>query len=661
MSTDRQNPARPALEEALDPELVARLRRPLAKPGIIAPVIARRITDMVDYFSNRVPLMEEILQRRNVRGALRHDDMPVVHAERPREPAAPEPPAVVASGEAPKERVIVKPTERIVERAAPTAIDRVIDRAAPPAAGIVEGRSETTIKTVVVTAPAPALALTPGIQANPTGVATPVIQSNPAVVATPVIQSNPAAAVTPVMEANTAGAATPVVQANPAAGAPVVTTASPAVEREPRLVAASDNEAAAAPRAVTSPEVRAPSQAPLTQVAPAAARMNDGPAATAARPEIDYGPDGTPQIHSLRRAAAEALAERSKGAAERGGEQPAASKATRMPAFTVRPRPQRPGEGPRGREVGLVPVSPAQSADASSPPSPAGPGIQRPAAIDAPLFSDKPAAVPAREIAEPVARPRADASPADMPPAIEVIARPTRRKEPSATSNTGGARPANTGELPTGAPRLPVIQPARRANPRPDQAPLFAEAPKPLARVRPSSPAWSPSAIAETPPRAPEERPRVKPERVSTPAGEAAQELLPKRGASPVSPLPKVSPSRAAAPIARAPVAGDPLPPAASEVSTARIGQFVAAQVEGLPGAAPASIMDAAAPRTFASPPAPPADPAAAPSSTAPQPPSAARRESALSSIDMNALAAQVQRKILRNLAVERARKGGIR
>jgi hypothetical protein len=66
--------------ESIDSALLARLLRPLRAPGVISPVLVRRIVGWVDYFSGRLPLARSVALRQGLAGGLRLDALPIVHA-----------------------------------------------------------------------------------------------------------------------------------------------------------------------------------------------------------------------------------------------------------------------------------------------------------------------------------------------------------------------------------------------------------------------------------------------------------------------------------------------------------------------------------------------------------------------------------------------------
>src|SRR5262245_61866681 len=100
-------PPAPAWLEAIDPALVARLRRPLDAAGIIPLSMTHRIVRWVQYFSGQLPLLDTLSRRRGGAGGRRTDDVPIVHA-----------------------RLVPPPSEGFA--AAPAVVERVIVRAAPP-------------------------------------------------------------------------------------------------------------------------------------------------------------------------------------------------------------------------------------------------------------------------------------------------------------------------------------------------------------------------------------------------------------------------------------------------------------------------------------------------------------------------------------------------
>jgi hypothetical protein len=73
----------PDWQTSLDPALVRRLHR---EPGILSRALARRIVGWVDYFARRTGAFVDLLRRRGRAGALRTDEVPIVHARWAEEP-----------------------------------------------------------------------------------------------------------------------------------------------------------------------------------------------------------------------------------------------------------------------------------------------------------------------------------------------------------------------------------------------------------------------------------------------------------------------------------------------------------------------------------------------------------------------------------------------
>lgn len=67
-------------QESIDPMLLRRLVRPLEQPGVISLDISRRIVAWVDYFSERLALLQELSKKRGSRGSLQANAIPMVHA-----------------------------------------------------------------------------------------------------------------------------------------------------------------------------------------------------------------------------------------------------------------------------------------------------------------------------------------------------------------------------------------------------------------------------------------------------------------------------------------------------------------------------------------------------------------------------------------------------
>ena len=255
--------------------------------------------------------------------------------------------------------------------------------------------------------------------------------------------------------------------------------------------------------------------------------------------------------------------------------------------------------------------------------------------------------------------------------AFDAVSRPRPFRSPDAMSadlphiagEAGQGRGAAGPSFPeNAAARLPVIKPTRQARHRGREVDFIEEASEPIARVRPSPPPGSPADSAQPPARSINERPRVRPHSKSELAGEAIPAISSNSRESNQSPLPRVTPQRAGAPAS--PMQGDtrePLPHAPADSVRERLGQFPPAQ-SGHPSARPLGTSPSAHVIT-----APPSVMAAvmasqpAPVAPASPPERAALPERAPPEIDMNALVNQVQRKIMRNLAIERSRKGGVR
>jgi hypothetical protein len=678
MSTGPQNTAPSSFHEALDPELVARLGRRLVQPGIISPVIARRIMGVVDYFARRLPLMEDMLRKRSGGGALKHDDLPVVYAELPPEPATPPAAEVLASREPPEVQIVVQPIERIIERPAAPALERVIDRSAPPALDLIREQPErsperTTTPVIAGTTEAqvaPILTSPQGLPATPSAAVTPVNPVVTAESATPDALVNPTVHITTVMSAAPAVAATPGIAGTTpviAAAIPVI-AAAPAVATARGIAAAPDSgavhrdinsqvdDASRVDRLpIASPESRALSREPLADIALPAATSTDSRAATPARIERAPGSAARPEIQIARRSTVE-----SPGAVSRPTPEPRAEvdpalsvrarRAQVATSFTVSPRAQDPGTSSRLRDMDLTPMSdamPARSQDIGPERSMLGQRVERPASFSTPLHPEGQ---------------RQWAGRGDEP--FDVV-RPRSLRSPDATdmphisSEAGHARSQGRAAPPeTAAARLPVVKPARPMQRRDREGALIEASSEPLARVRPSPPPGSAANVVESPARSFNERPTVRPQSKSAPFGEAAPALAPKGHAGRESPLPRVIPQKAPG----FPQAADrsPLPHAPAESLRERLNDFPPAQpghpaawapgIAAPAGAAPPSAMRAS---IVSSP--PPAAPASLPAEPG------ARPESAPPEIDMTALVNQVQRKIMRNLAIERSRKGGLR
>ncbi|HRI62773.1 MAG TPA: hypothetical protein PK156_01000 [Polyangium sp.] len=67
-------------QESIDPMLLRRLVRPLEQPGVISLDISKRIVAWVDYFSERLVLLQELSKKRGSRGHLQTKAIPMVHA-----------------------------------------------------------------------------------------------------------------------------------------------------------------------------------------------------------------------------------------------------------------------------------------------------------------------------------------------------------------------------------------------------------------------------------------------------------------------------------------------------------------------------------------------------------------------------------------------------
>ena len=675
MSTGPQDTAASSFHEALDPELVARLGRRLVQPGIISPVIARRIMGVVDYFARRLPLMEDMLRKRSGGGALKHDDLPVVYAELPPEPAAPPAAEVLANSEPPEAQIVVQPIVRIIERPAVPALERVIDRSAPPALDLIGEKSERSperITTPVIAGTteaqsSPVLTSPQGIPATPSAAITPIIPVVTAESATPDTLANPTVHITTVMSAAPAVTPTPVI-----AGSTPVIAAAPPIATARVIAAASDRGAVHGdlnPHAddasrvdrlpIASPESRALPREPLADIALPVATSTDSRAATPARIERAPGSAARPEIQIARRSTAESPAAVSRPTSgPRAAVDPSLSVRARRAqvatSFTVSPRAQDPGTSSRLREMDLTPMSdatPARSQDIGPERSLLGQRVERPTAFSTPLHAEGQRQWAGRgEEPFDAVRPRS-------------LRAPDATDMPHIYSEAGHARSqgrAAAAPPETAAARLPVVKPARATQRRDREGALIDALSEPLARVRPSPPPGSAANMAESPARSFNERPTVRPQSKSAPFGEAVPALAPKSQAGREAPLPRVIPQKAGAPGFTQAAHRSPLPHAPAESLRERLGDFPPAQpghpaawapgIAAPAGAAPPSAMRA---NVVSSP--PPAAPSSLPASPG------ARPESAPPEIDMTALVNQVQRKIMRNLAVERSRKGGLR
>ncbi len=67
-------------QESNDPMLLRRLVRPLEQPGVISLDISKRIVAWVDYFSERLVLLQELSKKRGSRGHLQTKAIPMIHA-----------------------------------------------------------------------------------------------------------------------------------------------------------------------------------------------------------------------------------------------------------------------------------------------------------------------------------------------------------------------------------------------------------------------------------------------------------------------------------------------------------------------------------------------------------------------------------------------------
>jgi hypothetical protein len=183
-------PHTPAWQESLDPALMARLLRPLVAPGLISRTLARRILGWVEYFSGRLPLLEELARRKGLQGGLRTQEVPIVHA-RWASPASPGEPGATVVRTVERERLVVRATQ--VSSHTEAAV--LLPVHAPPA-GVPDppsgGRGE---RRPPVAEPAPAgaperpLAMAPGPRGSPS--APPLAPGVPDSPAHPVTEARP--------------------------------------------------------------------------------------------------------------------------------------------------------------------------------------------------------------------------------------------------------------------------------------------------------------------------------------------------------------------------------------------------------------------------------------------------------------------------------------
>lgn len=110
-------------QESIHPELLARLLRPLTAPGIISTPVARRILGWAEYFSGRLPLLEELQRKRGRGEGLRVSEVPIVHGAWVQAPAPP--------SASPERHTVVH--ERTVVQAVPvtSAVPRDTSSASP--------------------------------------------------------------------------------------------------------------------------------------------------------------------------------------------------------------------------------------------------------------------------------------------------------------------------------------------------------------------------------------------------------------------------------------------------------------------------------------------------------------------------------------------------
>ncbi|APR86356.1 Extensin-like protein precursor [Minicystis rosea] len=74
------HPSTPSWQESLDPAFVARLSRPLTRPGLISRSLSRRILATLDYFAGRRSLVDDLSRRRGRAGENDGERPPIVHA-----------------------------------------------------------------------------------------------------------------------------------------------------------------------------------------------------------------------------------------------------------------------------------------------------------------------------------------------------------------------------------------------------------------------------------------------------------------------------------------------------------------------------------------------------------------------------------------------------
>lgn len=669
MSQRPHETAPSSLDEALDPELVARLIRPLVKPGVISPVIARRIMGVVNYFASRLPLMEEMLRKRSGGGALKHNDLPVVHAEL--SPEAVKPPAAeaVATSAAPEERIVVRALQQIIEKPAAPTLERVIDRSAPPALDLAREQPHQNAGEAADHIHAG------GAAAEPIPTTTPVIQIAPSVTVThvmPVIttdlathgaQANPTVHIPSVHVATPEVTVPSVIGTTPAVSTPVISAAQiGAAQRDDRGLIDAVSPAHQPPDSppvqrlpIASPESRALPRELLADIEPAAVSNQSTDAApdriertskSAARPEIQIARRSTAApTPNVARTPVDPRANAESSISLR------ARRAQIAATFSASSRAQDPTPRPREMALPAMPdVVPSLAHRIEPEKSIPGQRVERPTLLAAMPITEGLARKSGSED-EPldgVARARqfraSNTMGADMPHAI--IGAPSPR---SRNYNAAATAESDT-------ERLPYIKPSRQSPTRDREITLIESQSAPLTRVRPSPPAGSPAEFMRSPARAINERPRVSPQSKSATAIEMSPVIASRSRADRESPLPRVVPQKAGAPTLQK--AAGSLPHTPAESSMREFNQMVAAQPGPLShlapgfgpnaGGAPAAIM--------------PANIAAPSHPAAPSPQSArSPTEGALSHVDMNALVNQVQRKIMRNLAIERSRKGGLR
>jgi hypothetical protein len=179
-------------ETGLDPALVARLARPLRRPGLISLAIVRRIHGAIEALLGRLSLLERFAHKSR---ALAAPETPIVHARSAalgtRGTPAPAGAAMAAAAEAP--RPIVRGIQREIERTVERTIVVEAERAATgrPQVAIVGATSverETALAPVHANAPSVDLvtaAHTPARRAPPVPPARPELPEPPARLAPP--------------------------------------------------------------------------------------------------------------------------------------------------------------------------------------------------------------------------------------------------------------------------------------------------------------------------------------------------------------------------------------------------------------------------------------------------------------------------------------------